>query len=147
MIRPATPEDVPACARMLADFEAAAGVAVDGPGEGPDPVTFAATVRRLAAHRLGLALVLDLGAGPVGMLLAHAGPSPFRAALWADEVVFWIDPPARGLWAGRFLGAYEAWAAALGARVTGLSALDARTGRLFERRGYRPAERKFLRVI
>lgn len=147
MIRAADPADLPALCRMLAAFDAAAGVAVDRPGAGFCADHAGRRVAALMAHRLGLVLVLDLGAGPVGLLLAQAGETLFRPALWADEIALWIDPAARGAWGPRLVAAYEAWARDLGARLVGLSALEPRAARLYARRGYRPADLKFAKVL
>lgn len=148
MIRAARPADAPAIVRLLAAFDAAAGAAVDAPGEGFDAGHAARSVAALMAHRLGLVLVLDLGAGPVGVLVASAGVGLWRPVLWADEQALWIDPAARGgPWAARFISIYEAWARDLGVRLVGLSALGPRAARLYARRGYEPADRKFAKVI
>jgi len=147
LIRPATPADAPAITRLLADFDAASGARVDAPGESFAAAHVARGVAARIAHRLGLVLVLDLGAGPVGVLVAEAGAGLWRPALWADELAFWIDPAARGPWADRFLAAYEAWARDLGARLVGLSSLGPRAEQLYTRRGYEPADRKFVKVI
>ena len=147
MIRRARAEDFVAVERMLAAMERHAAIAVDGPGEEYASDHFRAVFDRLLVNRSALALILEAGGEPRGVLLAIASASPFRQALWADELLFWIDPPARGRWAGRFLDRYEAWAAALGARVAGLSCFDARTAALYRRRGYAPADCKYLRVI
>lgn len=147
MIRRARAEDFAAVERMLAAMERHAAITVDGPDERYDPDHFRAVFDRLLVSRTALALILETGRAPRGVLLAVASSSPFRPALWSDELLFWIDPPARGRWAGRFLDRYEAWAGALGARVMGLSCFDARTAALYRRRGYAPADRKYLRVI
>lgn len=143
MIRPATAADFPAVERMARDFDAAVGLDLGGPWSSAQ---FRGLFDRLVGDRRGLALVLDRPEG-AGVLLAGAAPAPFRPALWADEIMFWIDPPARGRWAGAMLDQYETWARDLGATLAGLSSLDERAGRLFARRGYVPAERKYLRRL
>lgn len=146
MIRPATAADFGSVDRMVRAFDAAAGLDLDAPGAGYSARHFRGVFDRLVADRRGLALLLETERGG-GVLLAVASASPFRPALWADEILFWIDPPARGRWAGALLDHYEAWARDLGASVIGLSALDARAGKMFGRRGYAPAETKYMRRL
>ncbi len=147
MIRAARPEDFGRVERMVRAFDAAAGREIDAPGAGYCPRHFRGVFEHLVAARLGLALLLDTPRGS-GVLLAAAAASPFRPALWADEILFWIDPAARGgPGAAALLDAYEDWARDLGASLVGLSAIESRAETLFARRGYVAAERKMMRRI
>lgn len=147
MIRTAVPADLPDLVRMVAAFDAAAGIAVDGPGEGLCPGHVARALSLLMQTPRGLVLVLEIEGRVRGMLLAEAGATLFRPALWADERAFWIDPEARGRWAGAMVRRYVEWARQIGARIAGLSALDDRAALAFGRMGFEPVEVKLMRRV
>lgn len=142
MIRRATVDDRLPAIRMMKDFHAA----------GAMPFPFQAAV----AERLFLdfvdaprraIFVIDDG-GAKGLLIAEAGDHPFGFVL-AREVLWWIDPDARGRSAIQMLDAYEAWAKAEGCAFASAACLgaDERTARLYSRRGFKPAETHFLKAI
>jgi hypothetical protein len=80
------------------------------------------------------------------MMLAAAQPYAFAPVLAAEEIAWWIDPRHRGPWAARMLDRFEAWAAAIGAGITGLSDTGKSAAVLYHRRGYAPAERTYFRI-
>lgn len=137
MIRPSTVDDAASMVDMAERFHQSAPL--------PSPLGFS----RLAAAQTFLAvldnpdclaLTLDLGR-PRGALLAHLAPYPLSGVPVAKEIVFWVDPDARGPWARQMVESYEAWSRARGARLAGLSCFaDGRTHLLFQRLGFRVAE-------
>lgn len=81
-----------------------------------------------------------------GLFWAQEMQSPFAPVTIADELIWWMDPEVRGARAAQaMLAAYDRWARSRGVRAQGLSAMRDDV-RAFARRGYRPVERKFLKV-
>ncbi|PZX19824.1 acetyltransferase (GNAT) family protein [Palleronia aestuarii] len=131
MIRDATFVDWPAVDRMARQFRDSAA-----PWIAYEPARFRRTFDALVVQEHGCALMLENGKG---ILMAIALPSPFSGELVAQEIMWWIEPEARGR--GReMLDAYETWARAIGAMRCGVTCLDDRTANLFARRGYERAE-------
>mgnify|MGYP000894854066 CR=1 len=141
MLREATLADMPELVRMGRAFHAAAKLDIEF-----DDSTF----RDLCAQLIeadGALLLIDDGA----MLAALCFPIYFNAsALVAQELFWWVDPDKRG--AGiRLLQRAEQWAKEKGAVTLQMIALDELSGesvgRLYERRGYRPLERSYVRNL
>ncbi len=75
-----------------------------------------------------------------------------RAQKVAQELFWWVDPGRRGAGAGiELLRGIEAWAREQGAVSLTMVCLDAvdgdRVAKLYERSGYRPLERNFVKVL
>lgn len=141
-IRPATPADIPAMLRMGRDF-------VDtGVGVPFDPAFAEAALRAHLAEPGRLSLLLDIDGCVGGMLCAAAVASPLAPVRLAQELVFWIDPDARGPWAMRMIRDYEYWAAEQGCAVAALVARPGSpAGRLYLRRGYALAETHYAKDL
>ncbi len=139
MIREAVVADIPRLLDMGARFAERAGL-VDHVGYNPDDM--ADTFRLMIENPAHLVLIGESGA--VGAL---SGPHPFNHAHTIAQEVFWWSEGREGL---RLLQAYEDWAAER-CHSVGMITLEAvepdRTARLFERKGYRPLERTFLKVL
>jgi hypothetical protein len=84
-----------------------------------------------------------------GLLMAAAAEHPFGPVWLARETAWWIDPSHRGIAAVRMLDRYEAWAAARGCAFAGMAGMgeDPEVAKLYLRRGYRAAEKHFLKVL
>lgn len=139
--RHATLADRFAVIRLLRDSHAAAGYGF---------AFHAARAEALfKAHRADPAaccFVIDEPAS--GVLMARSADHPFGVGLVAQETVWFIDPSARGRSALLMLDAYEAWARERGCAVIGMASLATNdVARLYERRGYRPAETHFLKAL
>ncbi|WP_149343232.1 GNAT family N-acetyltransferase [Neorhizobium sp. P12A] len=94
-------------------------------------------------------LVYDVSGIARGVLAAQAGAHQFAAIKVASEIMWWIDPNNRGSVALKMLAAYEDWARDRGcafAAMVGLGS-DPAVGALYERRGYQPAERHFMKSL
>lgn len=95
-----------------------------------------------------LALVLELAGRARGMLCAAQVQSPLAPVRVASELVFWIDPDARGRWALAMIRAYEAWAREQGCAVASLATVGNRgADALYRRCGFAPAERHFSKGL
>lgn len=142
MIRDATLADLPAIIGMVARLHEAARM--------PLPLERAAveaTVRALLVNPDGLVLVLDRGAGPVGMLIASVGATTVSAARVAVEHAWWVEPSARGGGAA-LLARYEAWAWRRGCRMARMSTPPgSAVGTILARKGYAPAEQAWAKVL
>lgn len=96
-------------------------------------------------------LVLVLGAPAQGFLAARAGAHIFSPVPMAQELAWWIDPPARSARAATgLLDAYEAWARERGCVAAGLglyAGADERLPEFYRRRGYAPVEGHYLKAL
>lgn len=92
-------------------------------------------------------LVLDGLDGPVGMLGLIAYAHHITGQRVAGEVFYFVDPGARGRGGLTLLRAAEDWAWAKGAASLEMIAPDARVGAFYERLGYAPVERTYLRRL
>lgn len=83
---------------------------------------------------------------PGGILLAQVGPSllgPFKAA---QEIVWWVEPSARGIGLG-MLEEYEQWAKSKGAQAIKVASLAIfpQTEKIYEQRGYERLETSWVK--
>lgn len=84
---------------------------------------------------------------PRGVFLAQAAPFAFGPDLIASEILWWIDEGHRGRGAA-MLDAYEAWARQQGCSFASMVSLAGNDlTKLYERRGYRPAETHFIKAL
>lgn len=141
VIRLALSSDRLACVQLLKASHSAAGFTF------PFQAAYAASLfdQHLASSQ---ALALVLGDRPQGILLAAWFEHPFGAGRYAKETVWFIDPSARGRSALLMLDAYEAWAREQSCTAIGMASLASNdVSRIYERRGYRPAETHFLKSL
>lgn len=111
-----------------------------------DPERLAATIAHLLDNPNGAVLVSDEGGALTGMIAVLAYDHPFSGERTAFEVVWWVEPEARG--AGvRLLKAAERWARDQGIRKMQMVAPNPRVGALYERLGYSPVEMSFQRSL
>lgn len=149
-IRPGLISDRTRAVELLRDSHQAAGF--DAAGGFCFPFDCAYAARLYVAH-LGQAnaccLVHDVAGVAQGLLLAVAAEHPFGPVRLARETVWWIDPAHRGRAAIAMLDAYEAWAATRGCGFAGMAGMgdDPDVAKLYLRRGYRVAERHFLKAV
>lgn len=82
----------------------------------------------------------------VGMLAAGLHVQPMSEEVVGHEIVWWMDPAARG---GRaaigMLRAAEEWAKGRGATIFQMMAPNAHVGSFYERLGYAPIETHYQR--
>lgn len=138
MIREATVSDIPALLAMGEKFAEKARLTDH---VGYDPASMEATFRAMIERD-----EFCLFVGECGALGGMVAPHPFNHAQPIADELFWWSEGREGL---RLLEAYEEWAAARGAvvRMTALEAVNPeRMKRFYERRGYQPLERAYVRV-
>jgi len=138
-VRPASFIDRVAVIRLLRDSHAAAGFAFPFSAPHADA---------LFRHHVAHGLVLVCGRPAQGVLMAATFEHPFGAGRWAKETVWYVAPEARGRSAIQMLDAYEAWAREQGCTTVGMASLASNdVSRLYERRGYTPAETHFVKPL
>ena len=138
MIREATVSDIPALLAMGEKFAARADLAAH---VGYDPESMEKTFAAMIEGEQFCVFIGDSGA--IGGII---GPHPFNHAQPIADEFFWWSEGREGL---RLLEAYENWARERGAviRMTALEAVEPeRMKRFYERRGYQPLERAYVRV-
>ncbi len=111
-------------------------------------------VRALAEHLLreGVLLVAETDSDVIGMAGLVLAPLPFNpAAMFAHEVMWWVEPQARGLGAGRALveaietACREAGADAI--QMVHLSSSPPEAAAIYERAGYSHTESCFTKRL
>jgi len=134
--------------RMMRDFLASIGGAV-----GPIAIDFdAARAECLYLHHVerddALALMALTASDACGLLLAQYVEHPFGAGRIARETMWWIDPSARNIGAGRMmLLEYERWAMEQSCSHVAMAALDARASEILSRAGYSVVETMLAKRI
>lgn len=141
MIREATRADIPAMLEKAARFADTIKVTET---VGYDPETVAGLLAGLIDNPMGFVLVGE-GGGVGG--LVH--PSMFNAEhMTGSELFWWVDADQRGHGL-RLFAAMEDAARARGAQswvVSTMEALNfAGAGRFYERRGYQPCDRNYIK--
>lgn len=148
-IRLATPEDVPALQRMGLAFVAGTPYA-----EIFDITE--ASLERLAAFifaagpDVAAILLAEDDAGVFGMLALAAVPAVLSGQIYADEIVWWVDPSHRGAQrAGpELLRSAQDWAREHGCYMIKMVAPSGSTvGTFYERLGFSPLETAFTMVL
>lgn len=96
-------------------------------------------------------LVIDGGDGLWGTTGALLHPHYWNANhLTGQELWWWVDPEHRGMGTALF-DALEDWVRSMGANSFTMMGLEAQrpevVGKLYERRGYRPAERSYIKAL
>lgn len=138
-VRRADEADRVAVIRLLRDSHAAAGFTFPFSAPHAD---------MLFRQHLAGGLVIVAGQPAQGVLMAMPFDHPFGAGKWAKETVWYIAPEARGRAALRMLEAYEAWAREHGCAAIGMASLATNdVSKIYERRGYAPAETHFVKAL
>jgi GNAT superfamily N-acetyltransferase len=144
VIRPATEQDVPAIVAMCAEFHAS--TEYHGLLGALDPSRVDAVARHMIADDEATVLLAVTENIPVGMLAITVYEHPFTGERYASELVWWVEPAARGgTVAMRLLRDAERWAA--DQQVAGLQMIapNQRVGDLYARVGYAVAETTYLK--
>lgn len=111
-----------------------------------DPARLSDSVGNLLANPDGAVFVSGSDATLTGMIAMLAYDHPFSGERTAFEVVWWVEPEARGDGV-RLLRAAEQWARDLGIRKMQMVAPTARVGEFYARMGYAPVETSFQRSL
>ena len=88
----------------------------------------------------------------VGALIAVMSDIPINDLIFAQELMFWIDPEHRtGRTAIKLVDEYIEWSTKSGCNFIRLSELDSvlggRAGVLFKRKGFEPTETAYIRKV
>ncbi len=88
----------------------------------------------------------------VGALVAVLSEIPINDLIFAQELMFWIDPEHRkGKTALRLVDEYTEWATKAGCNFIRLSELDnvlgGKAGVLFKRKGFEPTETAYVKEV
>jgi GNAT superfamily N-acetyltransferase len=147
MLRLATKEDRGEVLRMARAFHKAS------PYSG---ITFSEDVcsalfdQYILGDKTGLIIILSVDKDPYGMVIGHCATPPFSTEKVASEIAWWVDEDHRGSRDSvLLLKAYEDWALRVGASMCQVAMLDDVTDlqRFYQRQGYRPAERSFVKEL
>jgi GNAT superfamily N-acetyltransferase len=111
-----------------------------------NPDRLSASVKAVADNPDGVILVSGSDATITGMIAMLAYDHPFSGERMAFEVVWWVEPEARGDGV-RLLRAAEDWAMEQGIGKMQMVAPNERVGALYERMGYLPVETSYQRTL
>jgi GNAT superfamily N-acetyltransferase len=111
-----------------------------------NPDRLSASVKAVADNPDGVILVSGSDATITGMIAMLAYDHPFSGERMAFEVVWWVEPEARGDGV-RLLRAAEDWAIEQGIGKMQMVAPNERVGALYERMGYLPVETSYQRTL
>ncbi len=111
-----------------------------------DPERLAVTVGSLLENPHAAVFVSGSDATLTGMIALLAYDHPFSGERTAFEVVWWVEPEARGDGV-RLLRAAEGWARDQGIKKMQMVAPDARVGGFYQRMGYSPVETSYQRSL
>lgn len=143
MIRRATVEDTPRLLEMGQRFAAETDyrdlVVID-------PSRLRAAIESILVNPQAATFVSGTDATLTGMIALIAYDHPFSGERTAFEVVWWVDPEARGDGL-RLLRAAEGWARGQGIRKMQMVAPNDRVGALYRRFGYAPVETSFQKEL
>lgn len=143
MIRRAEPRDVPGIVAMGLRFAAESDYGSKLPVV---PDVIARTVARVATSDEGLLLVSESEESLTGMIALVLYEHPFSGERFASELVWWVEPEARGVGV-RLLRAAEEWARGSGAGRMQMIAPNERVGALYDRLGYSKLETTYQRSL
>lgn len=130
MIRRADMGDTLAITAMAKRFADAAATGL------PFSAAYAeARARSVIADPMGVVILWDDG-HPRGVLAGVIRQHLLFPVAVASELLWWIEPDARGHAARPMLRAFEAWAEAHGADRVEMACFDDRAGALYARAGY-----------
>lgn len=143
MIRKAVADDMARLVEMgqrfAAETEYAAFISIDAD-------RLAQTIANVTASPDGAVLVSEAGDKAKGMIAMIVYDHPYSGQRTAFELVWWVDPEARGDGV-RLLRAAEEWARDQGATAMQMVAPNERVGALYRRLGYEPVETSFQRSL
>jgi hypothetical protein len=147
VIRPAVTGDIPKLVEMSKRFFDASGYSDITEF---DEFSMHATLSALIGNQNAVVLVV-VKSIPVGMACALIYPFYFNAGhTTAQELFWWIDPEHRGI-GGNLLDAMAAGVKAKGALSLSMIALERlspeKAGAIYERRGFRPSERSWIKKL
>ena len=88
----------------------------------------------------------------VGALIGVVSGIPINSLVFAQELMFWLDPNHRnGKTAPKLIDAYVQWAETMGCNFIRLSELDnildGKAGVLFKRKGFIPVETAYVKEV
>ena len=109
-------------------------------------------VSGLIDSEAGFVKIVTIDEEVVGALIAAATPVPINSFIFAQELMFWLDPDHRnGKTSPKLIDAYVEWSKAVGCDFVRLSTLDelldSRVGIIFKRKGFKPIETAYIKEL
>ena len=109
-------------------------------------------VSSLIDSEAGFVKIVTIDEEVVGALIAAATPVPINSFIFAQELMFWLDPDHRnGKTSPKLIDAYVEWSKAVGCDFVRLSTLDelldSRVGVIFKRKGFKPIETAYIKEL
>lgn len=100
----------------------------------------------------GFVNIVETEGEVVGALIAIVSDIPISDFMFAQELMFWVDPEHRnGKTASKLISNYVEWSKAKGCKFIRLSELDkvleGKAGLLFKRKGFKPIETAYVMEV
>ena len=100
----------------------------------------------------GFVKIVTIDEEVVGALLATATPVAINSFIFAQEIMFWLDPDHRnGKTSSKLIEEYVEWSKAAGCDFVRLSSIEdlqgSRVGLLFKRKGFKPIESAYIKEL
>ena len=142
-MRVATVDDIPAIAAMGAHF-----IETEYPGAIRFDAERLATLTRSLIDGAGVVFVVEQAGALVGMMALTTYLHPMNGDTIATEIVWWMEPEARGGRAAlKLFAAGEAWARDQGATKFQMIAPSDQVGAFYERLGFQKIEVHYQRSL
>lgn len=143
-VRPATPADVPAIVAMGATF-----IETEYPGAVRfNPAQLATLAEALMAGTGSVVFVVEADAALLGMMALQTYAHPMSGDTIATELVWWVNPAARGGRAAlQLLDAADRWARQQGATMLQMIAPSDKVARFYARVGFDKIETHYQRRL
>lgn len=109
-------------------------------------------VTGLIQNELGFVKIVTHEDEVVGALIGCATELPMNSYVFAQELMFWLEPDHRnGKTSPKLIDAYVQWAKDINCDFIRLSTLDelldSRAGILFKRKGFKPIETAYIKEV
>lgn len=142
-IRPAAVADLPAIVKMGCEFlETTSYKAIAT----PDPERIFDLIAGMMLNPNNIVLVADKDGVAVGLIAMYIVPNHVTGTLMAGEVVWWVNPDARGC-GSKLLAAAEQWAKDQGAEAIHMIAPTDRVGQYYLAKGYTFVESTYQKAL
>jgi hypothetical protein len=148
-LREATYLDLDELLRMGRAFHAVTGVADIVP---LDEASLERTFIQLIDNPYGCLIVCDAGMNLCGAVGALVHPHYMNSKhMTGQELFWWVEPDYRNRTGPLLFDALETWVSQIGASTFSMITLEAlepeRVAAMYKRRGYRPAERSYIKAF
>jgi hypothetical protein len=147
MLRLAEKKDLYECMRMAKNFHSASPYSREAFSEEKCYDLFQ---NYLSGDKTSMIIILAEDTSPFGMIIGIKSELPFSRSVVCTELAWWVDEDKRKTRDSLLLfKAYEDWSRRVGGNLSAVAMLEGVTdlSSFYERSGYSPAEKTYLKEI